>query len=299
MVELLLQLTTGEGIRATLLNGVKLIRSNHSQPRRPVFYDPSIVIVASGRKKGFAGDRYFTYDPNHYLVLSAPLPFECETQVSDGEPLLGVSLRVDMSLVGELAVKMDMQRGLARVANAGVIFSATPLDALLSEAIVRLLESLRSPLEAAVLGPGIVREIIFRVLCGEQGDVLWSLLGRNGLAAQVHAVLQRMHTTYSEPFDVSRFAEESGMSVSALHHSFKAAIGTSPLQYLKSVRLHKARMLMVHDHLRASAAAERVGYQSVSQFGREFKRLFGATPLDEADRVRTMLNDAPESTMMA
>ena len=108
-----------------------------------------------------------------------------------------------------------------------------------------------------------------------------------------------MHTTYSEPFEVSRFAEEAGMSVSALHHSFKAAVGTSPLQYLKSVRLHKARMLMVHDHLRASDAAERVGYQSVSQFGREFKRLFGATPLDEADRVRTTLVGAPESTMVA
>jgi AraC-like DNA-binding protein len=294
MKALLTELTTGEGMRPTIVDGVKLARANCSFPRTPVLYEPSIYVIASGRKKGYIGDRRVVYDENNYLVLSVPLPFECKTEVGHDEPLLGVLVRMEMSLISELAIKMDVRRR-QETADAYDCIRATPLDARMSDAIVRLLECLRSPLDAAVLGPGIVREIAYLGLCGPQGGGLFAMLARSGPLAQIHTVLHRMHTRYTEPLNVTRLAEEIGMSVSAFHHNFKAVTASSPLQYLKSVRLHKARMLIMHDGLGAAIAADRVGYESASQFSREFKRFFGNPPTEESKRVREVFGvPAPE-----
>ena len=141
-------------------------------------------------------------------------------------------------------------------------------------------------MDAKVLGPQLVRELTYRVLCGEEGGALRHLLLAHGTEAQIHRILHRMHTDYAAPLDIPSLAQNAAMSVSALHAHFKAVTATSPMQYLKTIRLHKARMLMVQDALGAAAAAERVGYDSPSQCSREFKRLFGAPPADEAQRVR-------------
>jgi AraC-like DNA-binding protein len=159
---------------------------------------------------------------------------------------------------------------------------------MLSDATVRLLESLGSPADAKVLGPQIVREITYRVLCGMRGGALQALLLMGGTRTQILHILHRMHSDYALSLDVADLADEAGMSVSALHHHFKEVTATSPLRYLKTIRLHKARMLMVQEGMGASIAAERVGYESPSQFSRKFKRLFGAPPVDEAQRVRAM-----------
>jgi AraC-like DNA-binding protein len=299
MVELLTDLTDGDGLRSTALDSVKLARISRHNPRTPVMYEPSIFVVASGRKKGYIGDRRFVYDRNNYLVLSVPLPFECETEVEDGEPMLGVSIRMETAVLSELAIRMDMRRRLDAI-DAQQSIRPTALDLPLSEAIVRLLECLRSSADTTILGSGIVREVTYRVLCGTNGDALLAMLGRNGQLAQVHAVLQRMHAAYAEPLNVARIAEEIGMSVSAFHHNFKAVTATSPLQYLKAVRLHKARMLIIQDGVGAATAADRVGYESASQFSREFKRLFGETPMEDAARVRGMLGlDPPQIAVVA
>lgn len=284
MKALLTELTTGEGLSPTLVDGVKLARADRHHPRTPVLYEPKIFVLASGRKIGYVGDRRVVYDENNYLVLSVPLPFECETEVGDGGPLLGVLVGVERSLISELAIKMDVRRRPEAAADGCI--RATPVDARMSDAVVRLLECLRSPADAAVLGPGIVREITYHGLCGPQGGTLLAMLGRNGQLAQIHAVLHRMHTRYTEPLNVTRMAEEIGMSVSAFHHNFKAVTASSPLQYLKSVRLHKARLLIMHEGLGAAIAADRVGYESASQFSREFKRFFGNRPMEESKRVR-------------
>jgi AraC-like DNA-binding protein len=287
MVELLTELTPAEGFHTTLLDGVKVRRSDRNEPRTPVMYEPSVYFVASGRKRGYVGDRCLQYDANNYLVLSAPLPFECEVEVGEGGPLLGLSVRMDVSVISELAACMEVCVA-QQSAEEPACVHATPLDDVLGGAVVRLLECLRSPVEAAVLGPAIKREITYRVLCGPRRETLFAMLGRNGDAARVHAVLRRMHARYAEPLHVARIAAEIGMSVSALHHHFKAVTSTSPVQYLKAVRLHKARMLILHDGIGASAAADRVGYKSVSQFGREFKRLFGRSPMEESRRASAM-----------
>jgi len=287
MTALLQSLTTGEGTRATALDGVKLMRTDHSLPRSPVLYEPGIVIVGQGRKRGHLGSKVFTYDAHNYLVLSVPMPFECEVEVGAAGPLLAVSIRIDLTVLGELLMKMDPKPVAPGDASCGMY--ATPLDLALSEATVRLLESLASPADAQVLGPQIVREITYRVLCGEHGGSLRALIALNGRLSQVQRALARMHASYSGALDVAGLAGDAGMSVSAFHHNFKAVTATSPLQYLKSIRLHKARMLMVQEGIGAGVAATRVGYESTSQFSREFKRFFGTTPLDEAARVRVIL----------
>ena len=285
MKALLNELTTREGVHPTAVDGVALFRNDNGVPRTPVLYEPCIVVLASGHKKGYVGSRCITYDENNYLVLSIPLPFECETAAGNNEPLLGVKIRMETSVISELAIKMDVRRK-QEATDMDRCIRATPLDARMCDAIVRLLECLRSPVDAAVLGPGIVREIAYHGLCGPEGGALLAMLTRSGPLAQIHAVLHRMHARYTEPLNVARMAEENGMSVSAFHHNFKAVTASSPLQYLKSVRLHKARMLIFHDGLGAALAADRVGYESASQFSREFKRFFGNRPKEESKRIR-------------
>jgi len=293
MTELLNQLTTGEGVRPTILDGVKLMRADRPLPRMPVLYEPGIVIVGQGRKRGYLGDQVYTYDAYNYLVLSVPMPFECETEVGPDGPLLAVTVRIDIAVLGELMMKMDRRVAPAATGRTHGMYS-TPLDPALSDAAVRLLESLTSATDAQVLGPQIMREMTYRILCGEHGDSLRALVAINGRLGQVQRALERMHANYAQMLDVASLAHEAGMSVSAFHHNFKAVTTTSPLQYLKSIRLHKARMLMVQEGTGAGVAAGRVGYESTSQFSREFKRFFGATPLEETCRVRAMLGlDSP------
>jgi AraC-like DNA-binding protein len=284
MVKLLGALAIKEGFSPTNLKGVMFIRSSKPFPRMPVVYEPSIVIVGQGRKTGYLGDQVYTYDPFNYLVLSVPLPFECETQATPEEPYLAVSVRVDPLTVGELLIEMDDDSGAGRAVPRGIC--STPLTDELVSATVRLLECLKTPLDSRILGPQIVREIIYRVLYGEQGGALRALAVRHSRFSQIARVLRRIHTEYDKELDIEFLAGEANMSISTFHHNFKAVTSSPPLQYLKSIRLHKALMLMARDGLNASTAAGRVGYESASQFSREFKRLFGNSPADEAARLR-------------
>jgi len=287
LVDLLSTLAAGEGYSNSILDCVHFMRSSQRIPRRPILYEPGIFIIAQGRKRGYLGGRVYTYDAKNYLVLSVPLPFECETEGTPEKPLLGLAVSVNPATVAELLMEMD-DVPLGPVAAPRAIY-ATPLNEGLCDAATRLLECLASRDDARILGPQIVREITYRVLCGEQGGALRAVAARHSHFGQIHKALRRMHTGYSDSIDIESLARESGMSTSAFHHNFKAVTSSSPLQYLKTIRLHKARMLMVHEGLAAGAAAGEVGYESPSQFSREFKRLFGSTPAEEAARIRVTL----------
>jgi AraC-like DNA-binding protein len=287
MAELIESLAPGEGYTTSRLEAVRFMRADASRPRCPVIYEPSIVIIAQGRKVGIVGERAFTYDANNYLVLSIPLPFECETFADNEEPMLGISIRVEPSVIAELLLELDDHLEPVSELIPGV--SATPLNEPLRDAAIRLLECLSSPTEAKILGPQIVREITFRVLCGEKADALKALVTRRSKLAQIAKSLRRIHSNYSERLDIETLARECDMSVSAFHHNFKVVTSTAPLQYIKSVRLHKAKMLMITDGMNASTAANEVGYESASQFSREFKRMFGTSPAEEASRMKARL----------
>jgi AraC-like DNA-binding protein len=291
MTALLGILAEREGVHPTTVDEVILMRVSKSLPRVPVLYEPGIVIVGQGRKRGYLAGKVYTYDAHNYLVLSVPLPFECETQASAEKPLLAMSIRVNLAMLAELLMKMDGTPPADAPAMPQGIY-ATKLDTRLSEAAVRLLECLSDPSDARILGPQLVREITYRVLCGEQGWALRAAAALHSRFGQVNRALQRIHSDYARNWNVEELAETAGMSASAFHQNFKAVTSTSPLQYLKTIRLHKALMFMVYEGLRAGMAAERVGYESQSQFSREFKRLFGASPVEGADVARRMLGVA-------
>jgi AraC-like DNA-binding protein len=284
MVSLLELLAIGQGHIPSLLPGVTFIRAEKPTPRSPVAYEPSIVLVAQGSKQGYVGDQVFSYDAYNYLVLSVPLPFECRTEASPEKPLLALSIKVDPASLVELLTTMEETS--AHEASVPLGFYASPLTEELTGSAVRLLECLRSSADTRVLGPQIVREIIYRVLCGEQGGALRAVASMNSRFGRIARVLKRIHQDYQNRFDIEALAREANMSISTFHSYFKSVTAVSPLQYLKSVRLHKARLLMMQDGLNVSTAAYKVGYESASQFSREFKRFFGNSPVDNAARVR-------------
>jgi len=295
MATLLKQLAPREGYTQSLLDGVRFMRADRNLDRTPVLYEPSIVIVCQGHKRGYLADRIYHYDAQHYLVLSVPLPFSTETEARPEEPLLAVSVRLDMTAVADLVIELDHQDTNTATAPEGIV--STPLDALLAETTLRLLRALSSPVEAKVLGPGIVRELCFRVLVGERGGAIRAALANHGNFGRISRALRRIHNDYAQPLDVALLASDASLSVPTFHAHFKAFAKTSPIQYIKSVRLHQARLLMIRDDLTAAAAAARVGYESPSQFNREFKRLFGRSPGEEAKEMRAAFSLSPPTRL--
>ncbi|MEN1940437.1 AraC family transcriptional regulator [Luteimonas sp. MJ246] len=291
MTNLLTELAPNEGYTLSALDGVRFMRSDRPLGRTPVLYEPSIVIVCQGRKRGFLGDEIYLYDAQHYLVLSVPLPFSTETEASEAQPMLAVSLRLDLTAVADLVLAIGQSRDHTNVAPRGMV--STPLGEVLADATLRLLEVLASPLEAQILGPAIVREICFRVLVGEQGGAMRAALAHQGQFGKVAKALRRIHADYAQALDVAHLAGEAGMSVPAFHAHFKTVTQTSPIQYIKSTRLHQARLLMIRDGVTAAAASARVGYESPSQFSREFKRFFGRTPVEEVRDLRASFALSP------
>lgn len=286
MIDLIKQLAPHEGYTRTLLESVRLMRADRPLGRTPVLYEPSIVIVCQGSKRGYVADRIFSYDAQHYLVLSVPLPFSTETFASKEEPLLAISVRLNMTSIADLVLEVDRQASGAMADPMGIV--STPLDGALADTALRLLRALTDSLEARVLGPGIVRELCFRVLTGVQGGAIRAALASHGSFGRIARALKRIHDDYAQALDVGLLSGEVGMSIPTFHAHFKTVTGTSPVQYIKSVRLHQARLLMIRDNLTAAGAAVRVGYESPSQFNREFKRTFGRTPGEEAREMKML-----------
>jgi AraC-like DNA-binding protein len=269
------------------------MRTTRHIPRCPIAYEPGIFIMGQGRKTGYLGDKKFVYDPNHYLVLSVPLPFECETVGSHEAPMLAVRIGVTPAAVAELLMRMEHLE--PPNGSEPQAMQATALDDVLRGATLRLLESLRSADDSRILGPQCVREIIYHVLRGKLGGNLRALAAPDSHFGRISRVLNRIHTDYARQHDIGTLARDAGMSVAAFHSRFKAITSSSPLQYLKNIRLNKARMLMVNDGLNASGAAVKVGYESASQFSREFKRLFGNGPATVAAEMRKFLTQPQDS----
>lgn len=266
---------------------VGLLYGTEPGARTPVMYDPGIIFLFSGHKIGYINERVFRYDTNEYLLLTVPLPFECETYATPEVPLAGLRINVDLLQLQELLMDIGEDDQFQPSMAASGINSATLSEEILCAA-ERLLDVMERPLDARILGKQIIREILYHVLTGPRGGALLALVSRQTHFSLISRVLKRIENKYTENLNVEQLAAEANMSVSAFHHNFKSVTSTSPLQYLKTYRLHKARMMIIHDGMKASAAAMQVGYESASQFSREFKRYFGVTPGEDAARIRTM-----------
>jgi AraC-like DNA-binding protein len=276
-----------EGLKRTPVEGVELFRASAPIPRAPIVYLPRILIVGQGRKRAFLGGDTYVYDPYNYLVLSVPLPAECETEASPDEPLLLLAIHLEQAMVGEMMLELDEPSPAVNPTPRGI--ASTSMGPEMAGAVIRLLECLQKPTDSRILGRQIVREIVYRVLMSEQGAALRALASRDEHFARVARALRHIHADFAKPMSVEELSRKAGMSVAAFHHYFKIVTASSPLQYIKRIRLDQAKMLMVHEGYNASTAAQAVGYESPSQFSREFKRIYGMTPSQDADQTRARL----------
>jgi AraC-like DNA-binding protein len=273
-----------------LLQGLHLSRC--SLPLKPVHsvLEPSVCVIAQGSKEVLQGESRYRYDPSQYLLATVELPRVSQVlEASKERPYLSLRLELAPTLVSSVLVEAGHSSppGHADVRAIAV----SPLDGNLLDAFVRLTRLLDSPAEARVLLPLITREIIYRLLMGEQGGRLRHLAILGGYTPPIARAVGRLRRDFDQPLRIESLARELGMSVSGLHHHFKAVTAMSPLQFQKRLRLQEARRLMLGEDLDAASAAYRVGYHDASHFNREYKSLFGVPPMRDVQRLREKAQD--------
>ncbi|WP_034917008.1 MULTISPECIES: AraC family transcriptional regulator [Erwinia] len=265
--------------------GIRLLFADRPSGRTPVMYSSGIIILFQGQKTGYLGNHIFHYDATKYLMLTVTMPFECETFATKEEPLVGLLFDVDTARLQDLLIDIGDDDSFQPVSQTRGVHTALLTEEMLCAA-ERLLAVMENARDARVLGPQLVREILYYVLLGPCGGALLAMVSRQTQFSQIARAVRRIEHHYTDSLSVEKLAAEVNMSVSAFHHNFKAVTSTSPLQYLKNYRLHQARAMMIQEGVKVSAAAMRVGYESASQFSREFKRYFGVTPGEELTRAR-------------
>lgn len=274
--------TSTRGERRTCAQGnvqtrhprVRAFWSEEALDRDPIVLDAGLVVVASGRKIGYFADREVVYDPEQYLVVSAPVPFECSTIASPREPLVGLFIQADLVELHELVVATNLE-GCEAPDDAGI--AGARLAPTMLDAVTRLARTLQSERDTAVLGGAVVREVMYRALLGEHGASLSQLTQHDTEYASIARVLATVRSDLTRTRSVAELASLAGMSPSTFHRAFRRATDSSPIQYLKKLRLQKAFSLIRHEGIRAKDAAARVGYENPSQFSREFSRYFRTT----------------------
>lgn len=287
-----------DGMRRTEVPGMWLIRS--ARPTEPlhVVHAPAVCIIAQGEKLVSLAGADYRYDPAKVLVVSVDLPVTgCVTRASPGEPYL--CLRVDLDPQLLAALELDLPaRPPARTRAAPVrglfLSETTPALADLGVRLVRLLDT---PQDIAVLAPLLLKELHYRLLTGEHADVVRHIACREGRMAQVTRAICWIKEHYQRPLSVERLASDVGMSPSTLHEHFKAVTSLSPLQYQKQLRLQEARRLMLTGLKDAAGAGHAVGYESSSQFSREYARFFGMPPGRDSMRLREAMLDGGQGLL--
>lgn len=277
-------LAPSEGYNQTFINGVGIYKSSESAQRTPLCYSQGIIFVLQGQKRVFFDEQIYTYNPDNYLVLTVPLPAECETQLINSKPLLSLIIDFDMPVLGELVRVFDEHGKLNnsdKMSNVKGLFVSENTDAL-SCTLTRLVDCLGSKLQSDIIGKGLVREVFYHVLQGPQASPLFDLVSHNTHMSKMERTLKHLHNHYGDKLDVEQLASMANMSASTFHRNFKQITASSPIQYVKKLRLSKAKDLLQDQGIKVKQAAAQVGYESATQFSREFTRYFGISPSDYA-----------------
>ncbi|MFB2561982.1 AraC family transcriptional regulator N-terminal domain-containing protein [Rhizobium sp. IMFF44] len=290
LVELAGLLAPSQGYNATALAGVRILRTEAVLHDVPVLYKPGAVFVLQGRKQGVLEGEVYLYDEEHYLAVSVPVPFRMESSASAERPLLAVYLEFDMLLAAEIASEVGARQSGPAAGKVRSLISSR-MEPMIEDVVLRLLRALSDPIELAVLGTAILRELHYRVLVGPQGGAMISALQQQGISGKIVRSLARLRETYSSEISVAALAREAGMSVPSYHVHFKALTGSSPMQYVKAIRLHEARLMIARQSGTIAEVAASVGYASAAQFSRDFKRHFRRTASEEAKWVRQHLGE--------
>jgi AraC-like DNA-binding protein len=248
--------------------------------------EPSFCVIAQGSKEVLLGKERYRYDASHYLLVSAELPVAGHiVGASQQQPYLAARLVLDPAIVTEVLIQAGLHA--AEMDTSIKVMAVSRLDESLLDAMVRVVRLLDSPGDYGVLAPLVAREIIYRLSLGEQGGRLRQIAASGGRAHRIAKAIELLRTNHNKPLRMPSLARQLGMSVSGLHHHFKAATGMSPLQFQKQFRLQEARRLLLAGDVDAATAGYRVGYDDASHFSREYRRLFGEPPVRDAERLRS------------
>jgi AraC-like DNA-binding protein len=284
LAELIARYAGSDGVHPTPLSRLSLLRLSRPTEPIPVLLQPALCIVAQGRKQTTIGSKVYTYDSGRYFVVSVEVPVTGQVvEATPERPYLCLRLELDLSLLGAMLLEYGPPMD-PRESVPGITLST--LNPEIQDAAVRLLRLLATPRSFAALAPLAEREILYRVLGSEQAPLLRQIALADGSARRVGRAIEWLKRNYREEFRIEELAAVAAMSRSALHAHFKTVTTMSPLQYQKQLRLQEARRLMLGQAMDAARAAYEVGYESPSQFSREYRRLFGNPPARDIARLK-------------
>ncbi|WP_138755563.1 AraC family transcriptional regulator [Paenibacillus sinopodophylli] len=285
LASLILRHAPSTGTHPTVVPSLQLMHATElSEPMESV-YKPSICVVAQGAKTASLADETYCYDPSTYLVVSVDLPILGRIiEASPETPYLSLKLSFDNDVILDIVREMSSSVPAPAASARGIkVNRSTPA---MLEALVRLMRLLDEQEDILIVSPLIVREILYRVLQSEQGAVFRQLALIGSHSHNISQAIQSINRQYNLPIEVEQLAKSVNMSVSAFHKHFKRVTAMSPLQYQKTLRLQEARRLMLTESVQASDAAFRVGYESPSQFSREYARMYGSPPTKDIQELR-------------
>jgi AraC-like DNA-binding protein len=277
----------------TALPGLALYRRDSPTEPASMLYEPSVGFVVQGRKRVVLGSDAYEYDAARSVLTTMDLPTISHVLEADpGRPCLSMMLKLDFAMVQAIGGEIDQQGGAATGnTESGMAFGQMTTELL--DAFVRLLALTDKPRDIAIMAPLVLREITYRLLEGPSGGHLRRIARQDPRRDKILTAIAWLRAHYAEAIRIEDVAEIAAMGVSTLHHHFSAITHMSPLQYQKHIRLHEARRLLLTEGLDATSAAYRVGYESVTQFSREYRRLFGNPPIRDISLLRGGLNEQP------
>jgi len=268
-------------------NTQALLLSRRDAPTQPTsyMYEPSICLIAQGAKRVLLGDDTYVLDVHHFLITSVDLPTAVQIiKASQEKPYLGLILKLDRREISQLMVDSNLPPPRAQQSSRGMAIGEVTLPLL--TAFQRLIDLLAEPKDIPILAPIIQREIVYRLLVGDQGARLRQMASAGSQSQQIARAIDWLKSNFTQSLRIEDLATQVNMSTSTFHHHFRALTAMSPLQYQKWLRLNEARRLMLIERLDAATAAFQVGYESPSQFSREYSRLYGAPPLRNITNLR-------------
>jgi AraC-like DNA-binding protein len=285
MIEDIARWTSKEPVLATAVPGLSLFRRTQTSMPLDHVYEPSMAVILQGSKRVTVGDEAFVYDESRFLLTAVDLPVSsCVVQASEDHPYIAMRLALDLPKVRQLI--LDYELPATRLAPIGRGMATGPATPELLCALWRLLDLLDAPEDIPVMADLVLKEILYYLLKSEQGGRLWHLAMTGSQSNRIQKVINFLRRNFAEPLRVDDLANMAAMSVSSMHHHFREITSMSPLQFQKQLRLQEARRLMLVEDLDAGMAALRVGYESASQFSREYSRQYGQPPARDIKQLR-------------
>lgn len=275
----LFSLNEKDGFSNTYIDDIKLFKVSSNDQLSPLFYNKGFSFVGQGRKIGYKNNAKFEHGSSDYLVICSPEAIQCETYILGDEPLIGIYINLDMNRLQRVVRKYSKFKHKNKK-NKELSFSITCniRTEIIQEIYMKLLNILNSEIDSNILADGLLDELYYRILQSTNGPMLELMCEQNSDVSKISRAVEYIIENIDKKISLDEMARLTDMSVNNFHKLFKQALNDTPVQYMKKIRLYKARQLIIYNNLRTVDAAQVVGYDSTSQFSREFKRYFGVSP---------------------